>query len=84
MSEPHHSWGDRVTVMDGTPSGCEETERRCPRCGLVKITVHPPQGVPWRAWRTKAGIRTDKIAHTPPCLSAAELVAFPPPSEVAA
>lgn len=37
-------------------------------CQLVKITVHPPEGYPWRAWRTKEGMRTDKIDHTPPCM----------------
>lgn len=29
----------------------QQTERTCPKCKLVKITVHPPQGDGWREWR---------------------------------
>lgn len=35
--------------------GNARTERVCIWCGLVKITVHPPQGLPWREWRTRNG-----------------------------
>jgi hypothetical protein len=62
-----HRWGEPVTMLTDTPSGCEETERVCLACRLTKITVHPPNGLPWRAWRTVGGTRTDKIGATPPC-----------------
>ena len=63
-----HRWGLPHTVFASeTPSGCEETERECGICHLVKITVHTPVGFPYRAWRTRAGMRAE-IDHTPPCL----------------
>jgi hypothetical protein len=64
-----HRWSEPVAVLaENTPSGCQETERTCIACGMVRITVHPPVAhLPWRAWRTPQGDRTDKIAMTPPC-----------------
>lgn len=51
-----HEWGDGVSVpATDTPNGCDQTERVCARCGLVKITVHPPGAQPWRAWRLPEG-----------------------------
>jgi hypothetical protein len=61
-----HRWDLPRSVLTDTPSGCEETERECVDCHLVKITVHPPFGFPYRAWRTAAGMRAT-IEHTPPC-----------------
>lgn len=29
----------------------QQTERICPLCKLVKVTVHPPEGGGWREWR---------------------------------
>lgn len=29
----------------------QQTERACPICRLVKITVHPPTGEAYRLWR---------------------------------
>jgi hypothetical protein len=69
MNESRHRWGDPVTVLAATPSGCEETRRVCAFCKLQKITVHPPQGFPWREWCTVAGMRA-KLDATPPCLPA--------------
>lgn len=44
-----HKWGERVTILPSeSPDGCERSERMCEKCGIVKITVHPPQGNPWR------------------------------------
>ncbi len=42
-------------------------ERTCARCGLIKVTVHPPRGFPWREWRTDKGKLWQGDA-TPPCL----------------
>jgi hypothetical protein len=50
------------------PDGNERTERTCARCGLVKITVHPPRGLAWREWRTPEG-QTMQLDATPPCLA---------------
>ncbi len=61
-----HQWGETVR-FGADAKGRERNERACLRCGLVKITVIPPQGLPWREWRTK----TKDIwqgAATPPCL----------------
>jgi hypothetical protein len=64
-----HRWSEPVAVLpDDTFSGCQETERTCLACGMVRITVHPPvHRDVWRAWRTRDGKRTDKISATPPC-----------------
>ena len=81
MSEPiskinpprRHRWVDTGSVhSDKTPSGCEEHERRCNLCGLTKITVHTPIGYPFRAWRSKSGVRFADTAGTPACESESE------------
>lgn len=59
-----HKWHDPVTVPYG-PRGCEQTERACELCKLVKVTVHPPQGLPWREWRE--GVAQVRLERTPPC-----------------
>ena len=62
-----HRWTDAGTVMaSDTLTGCEEHERKCERCGLVKITVHQPIGWPYRLWRPKDGNRFSDPG-TPPC-----------------
>lgn len=66
-----HSWGSPITIIPAdSADGNERTERSCAHCALVKITVHPPYGFPWREWRTKAG-ETWVGGATPPCLGAA-------------
>lgn len=69
MTEKHHRWDKqekRIPACE-TSSGCDQTERTCIDCGLVKITVHPPHGLPYRAWRHPNGL-TAAIESTPPCL----------------
>lgn len=51
-----------------SPDGNGRTERPCERCGLIKVTVHPPQGLPWREWRTKEGYPWQG-EMTPPCVA---------------
>ena len=63
---PRHKWGDPVTIVHG-PNGCEQTDRTCVRCGLVKVTMHPPHGLPWRAWRHPKSTVQFPAEHTPPC-----------------
>ncbi len=67
---PRHRWGERFTRLDGTPSGCAQSEAICIGCGLVSVTVHPPQGFPWREWRPKDGPQM-QFEQTPPCLAEA-------------
>ena len=63
-----HKWSDRISVpRDQTPSGCEQTERTCGLCKIVRITVHPPQGFPWREWRHPNSDVQFACEHTPPC-----------------
>jgi hypothetical protein len=68
-----HRWNEgtenRIPACE-TADGNDRTEKTCALCGLVKITVHPPQGLPWREWRTKAGGMWAGQA-TPPCIEAA-------------
>lgn len=67
---PNHRWGPRMLVNDGTVHGCEQSERTCLRCGLVRVTVHPPQGLPWREWRPEGGPQM-QFTNTPPCVPGA-------------
>lgn len=59
--EPRHRWGDPARLID-------RTERTCAHCGLVKITVHPPHGYPWREWRHRDSPVRIALTTTPPCL----------------
>lgn len=69
-----HTWPHMVEAgyccLDGSQyaDGNARTERTCIACGLVKVTVHPPHGLPWREWRTAAG-KVWRGDATPPCLS---------------
>lgn len=60
-----HKWGDPITVTEGTPSGCQETHRTCAHCKIIKVTVHPPHGYPYRMWQYPDGERADGL--TPMC-----------------
>lgn len=67
-----HSWNTTDPVRKAacdSIDGNDRTEKTCAHCSLVKITVHPPQGLPWREWRTKAG-ETWVGDTTPPCVEA--------------
>jgi hypothetical protein len=47
--------------------GNGRTERVCVTCRLIRITVHPPGGFPYRAWR-HPNSKTEFICErTPPC-----------------
>jgi hypothetical protein len=56
-----HRWGEPMRLQD-------RTERVCQICGLVKITQHPPHGLPWREWRPRDSTARFQMASTPPCL----------------
>lgn len=69
MTAPdHHKWGAPVRYEPHeNENGCAQTERTCQKCGLVRITVHPPQGLPWLEWRTRDAGQM-QLSSTPPCL----------------
>lgn len=60
-----HRWGTSDAFVGDTPSGCQETRRVCALCGLVKITVHQPHGLPYRLWQYPDGERAAGL--TPMC-----------------
>lgn len=63
-----HKWGDAINIhRDTSVSGCDESEKACDLCGLVKITVHQPHKYPYRAFRSKGGIRFPDPGYTPVC-----------------
>jgi hypothetical protein len=64
-----HKWGEPKWIPGGESStGCDQTARTCQCCGLVKITVHPPDGsFPYRAWRHRNG-QEITLTNTPPCV----------------
>jgi hypothetical protein len=64
-----HRWGSPATVPPAEAfDGNERTERICGVCRLVKITVHPAFGIPWREWRHPDGAATFQGTITPPCI----------------
>lgn len=73
---PNHKWGDpkRIPASEST-DGCERSERTCTKCPLVRITVHPPKGLPYRKWR-HAGEEM-QLDHTPPCVGGVVAMAVP-------
>lgn len=66
----NHAWDylhKRNVPAIESPSNCEQTERDCKHCSLIRVTVHPPRGNPYRAWRY-AGSETQFTADkTPKC-----------------
>lgn len=69
LRSPRHDWRKltpRMVPASESPTGCDQTERECSVCGLLKITVHPPRELPYRAWRAP-GQQQVTMDHTPPC-----------------
>lgn len=74
--QPRHSWDHaekKVSVAQETYDGNERHERRCVQCGITKITVLPPHGLPWVEWRTPDGA-THLYPRTAPCSGAPAIV----------
>ena len=66
-----HDWlsaPERRIPACESSDGNDRTEKTCPRCLIVKVTVHPPQGFPWREWRHANG-SSFQCEATPPCIS---------------
>jgi hypothetical protein len=65
-----HRWNlDEEKRIAGTEfkDGVGRTERVCIHCGLIRITMHPPGGFPWRAWRHPKSKTDFECQNTPPC-----------------
>lgn len=69
----NHKWNleNKIPASQST-DGNERTERTCPFCLLVKITVHPPHGLAFRAWRTRDGQRFSGNNVPVPCTGGRE------------
>lgn len=69
VKSPRHQWprdSERRIAACESPSKNDQTERTCNLCGLIRVTVHPPQGFPFRQWRRPKG-KQFTCLHTPPC-----------------
>lgn len=70
MGERRHAWGSKVRIAGTeTITGCDQTEQRCWNCGRVKITVHPPHGLAYLAWRSPDNPQQFAMDTTPPCVA---------------
>lgn len=68
-----HQFGAPVSVpasleLDRHP----QTERTCSVCGVVKVTVHAPDGEAWREWRASASSAQHRLADDLPCIPKGE------------
>lgn len=59
MKKPRHSWSVPYRKSD-------RTERVCLNCGMVKVTRHEPDVLPWQEFHHK-GRRVDNGRGTPEC-----------------
>lgn len=64
MREQRHKWGE-PSRFENERAENTKTERVCELCGLIKVTMHPPAGLPWREW-WKDGQQIH-CSTTPPC-----------------
>jgi hypothetical protein len=69
-----HRWHASVIRIAECVDGNARSIRCCQRCGMLRITVHPPHGYPWLEFENADG-RVLKQAHTPPCEMPAALEA---------
>jgi len=73
VTKQKHQFGDtRRIAPSASPTGCEQFERTCLRCPLVKITVirHPSP----RQWRFANGAQFVDAGGAPECVPAVEAV----------
>ncbi len=64
----NHRWSNPTKLAGcDTATGNDETRRTCLACELVKITVHPPVGYPWKEYESPKfpGVRFQTL---PPCV----------------
>jgi hypothetical protein len=66
----NHRWdyeNERRIAACDSPSKCDQNERDCIHCRLVRVTVHPPGGFPFRAWRLPNSKTQFVMGSTPKC-----------------
>jgi hypothetical protein len=64
---PKHQFGNPVSVApDPTLGRCEQAERTCRMCQLVKITAFTPDGVK-RLWRLPGQTEQVALFDAPAC-----------------
>lgn len=66
-----HKWdydGERRIAAADSQSGCDQNEKPCIACRIVKITIIQPDGQFVRAWRHPNSPVQFACEHTPPCL----------------
>lgn len=69
---PQHQWGAATRLpLDTCLKRHEQTERTCAVCGLIRVTVHHPDGRAWREWRLAGTDRQFEDERTPVCMVAA-------------
>ena len=65
-----HKWDEdgikRFAALT-TTSGCGETWRTCLLCQTIRITVHPPHGLPWPEFILPGATARVALAMTPEC-----------------
>lgn len=65
-----HRWDhehERNLAASEFADGNARTERDCVLCGIVKVTVHAPNGFAWREWKHPKSDIYFQADHTPPC-----------------
>jgi hypothetical protein len=65
-----HRWPietERRLAHTEFPDGNGRTERTCPLCGLVRVTVHGANGQAWREFRLRDSPNAIRLSTTPPC-----------------
>jgi len=71
----HHYTGDKRHVLPpDSPSGHEQFERSCERCGTVRITVIGVPAEEARQWRTPGGHQYLAAEFAAPCVPAKPVV----------
>ncbi|HYM33362.1 MAG TPA: hypothetical protein VEU47_18835 [Candidatus Cybelea sp.] len=69
--EPHRFGQEQRVPANPVLGRHQQTERACPRCGLVKITVHPPEGPSRREFRWGNAPTQFTDVMTPECVPTA-------------
>ena len=54
-TRPRHQWGERHHHTFDPALGFERHFKCCAHCRLTRLTVIPPQGEAWRAYRWEDG-----------------------------
>lgn len=68
-----HLFGQPISVKPDPDRGrLQQTERTCPVCRLVRVTVHHPDGRAWREYRLGDSENQFADGHEPACTLAGQ------------